>query len=161
MGRFIAKTIKGSVIEYDNGSFDEWCVYLVKENGERHAFRDIEYFNLLEQFGLIYGQEKVYNDFVDIYNNSSTSISDITINKISKLAKEYENNENKAFVLFVVLHATMVAEENKENTKLGKRIKRLGVHQVLIDNIKPKIASGFSRGMKWGEIDRICTEKGF
>lgn len=46
-------------------------------------------------------------------------------------------------------------------TKLGKRIKRLGMHQTLVDKIDPEIAAHFSRGMKWTEIDEHCTARGF
>lgn len=35
----------------------------------------------------------------------------------------------------------MVAEENKLGTKLGKRIKRLGIHQVLYDRYSPAAAA--------------------
>jgi hypothetical protein len=55
----------------------------------------------------------------------------------------------------------MVAEENKTNTKLGKKIKRLGVHQILIENMKPEIAANFSKGMKWQEISNECKIRGF
>ena len=43
----------------------------------------------------------------------------------------------------------MITEENKRNTRLGKRIKRLGMHQVLIEEIQPAIAVNFSRVMGW------------
>lgn len=42
-----------------------------------------------------------------------------------------------------VLYAGMIAEENKENAVLGKRIKRLGMHQVLPDEMPPETASVF------------------
>ncbi len=41
-------------------------------------------------------------------------------------------------IWFNVLYAGMVAEENKENAVLKKRIKRLGMHQVLIDGLEPE-----------------------
>ena len=55
----------------------------------------------------------------------------------------------------------MIAEENKANTKLGKKIKRLGVHQILIENITPNISANYSKGMKWREIEKECKERGF
>lgn len=62
---------------------------------------------------------------------------------------------------FNVLYAGMIAEENKENTILKKRIKRLGVHQVLIDNVSPGETAVFSKGKKWKELDEIMRLKGF
>lgn len=55
----------------------------------------------------------------------------------------------------------MIAEENKENTQLGKQIKRLGVHQVLIEKMGCNEAANFSKGIRWRQIDAICSSKGF
>ena len=55
----------------------------------------------------------------------------------------------------------MVAEENKLNTKLGKRIKRLGIYQILIENSSPETAAVFSKGKKWKELDDLMKTKGF
>jgi len=55
----------------------------------------------------------------------------------------------------------MVAEENRENAKLKKRIKRLGIHQVLIEGISPEIAANFSRDKVWIILDGIMKKKGF
>lgn len=55
----------------------------------------------------------------------------------------------------------MIAEENKDYAILKKRIKRLGMHQILIEKISPEKASNFSRGRNWRELDKICKEYGF
>lgn len=55
----------------------------------------------------------------------------------------------------------MISEEQKEHTKLGKRIKRLGIHKLLIEGIPVNKAANFMRGMKWREIDKICLKLGF
>jgi len=44
---------------------------------------------------------------------------------------------------------------------LGKRIKRLGMYQTLVDNMEPATAANFSRGMRWQEIDEQCKKRGF
>lgn len=44
MGQVIKSFADGSFLEYDKGSFDEWCVYLTKPYRERRAPRDVEYF---------------------------------------------------------------------------------------------------------------------
>jgi hypothetical protein len=55
----------------------------------------------------------------------------------------------------------MVAEENKEHAILKKRIKRLGLYQVLVENMEPEQAAIFSKGKKWTELDKLMKEKGF
>jgi hypothetical protein len=55
----------------------------------------------------------------------------------------------------------MIAEENKKNAILKKRIKRLGIYQVLIEGMKPEVAAVFSKGKKWRELDKTMLERGF
>ena len=60
-----------------------------------------------------------------------------------------------------VLYAGMIAEENKKNAILKKRIKRLGMYQVLIEQMPPEQAAVFSKGKKWKELDQLMATKGF
>ncbi|WP_287129575.1 DUF7004 family protein [Candidatus Cyanaurora vandensis] len=55
----------------------------------------------------------------------------------------------------------MVAEENKKFTKLGKRVKHLGVYQILIEGMPAHQAANFSKGKKWREIATDCKNRGF
>ena len=67
----------------------------------------------------------------------------------------------EAEVLFSILYMAMISEEKKRNTKLGKRIKRLGVHKLLIEGKDIYEAANFMKGMKWRDIDQLCKERGF
>lgn len=49
------------------------------------------------------------------------------------VVKNFSEYSNKFAIVFTIIYLGMVAEENKLGTKLGKRIKRLGIHQVLYD----------------------------
>jgi hypothetical protein len=64
-------------------------------------------------------------------------------------------------IWFTVIYAGMVAEENKKNAKLKKRIKRLGMFQVLIEKKSAEYAANFSKGKKWKELDTIMLSAGF
>jgi hypothetical protein len=63
--------------------------------------------------------------------------------------------------IFGILYAGMIAEEQKDKKILGKRIKRLGVHQVLVELVDPKIAANYSRGKRWSDLDIECKQRGF
>ena len=72
-------------------------------------------------------------------------------------------------------------ENNKKNTVLKKRVKRLGVHQVLIDGMQPREAANYSKKFLWQKnpqklaqwqalgknvpfwkvLDRECASRGF
>ena len=64
-------------------------------------------------------------------------------------------------VIFSILYMAMIAEERKKNTRLGKRIKRLGIHKLLIEKSNVLDAANFMRGMGWREIDSLCRARGF
>ena len=64
-------------------------------------------------------------------------------------------------ILFSTLYMTMISEEQKQYTKLGKRIKRLGVYALLKENKTALEAAEFMKGMNWREIDKLCKERGF
>lgn len=151
----------GSLIEIGQGRFDDWCVYLTIPTNNKHAPRDYKYFKVLKALGARYGADKVYNDFLEIYNLTSSDISEEVLDKISKMSEYYEPYCVKFDIVMTVIYLGMIAEENKAGTKLGKRIKRLGIHQVLKENLDPEIAANYSRGKGWKFIDYECKIRDF
>ena len=83
------------------------------------------------------------------------------MNRISTLSASYGDNALAVDVVFTILYMAMIAEERKAYTKLGKRIKRLGIHALLIENVPVNSAANFMRGMGWREIDNLCRQRGF
>ena len=151
----------GGIIEFDKGSFDEWCVYVTKSNGERFAPSDLQYFSRLKKLGEKHKAQKIYDDFVVIYNRTTIKPEPDVFALISLLSRSYGTDALEIEIWFNVLYAGMIAEENKTNAVLKKRIKRLGMHQVLIEEIEPEVAAGFSKGIKWQQLDRLMKAKGF
>lgn len=161
MGQIVTQFSDGSYLEYDTGSFDDWCVYLSRPNALRYAPKDCQYFERLHEYSLTHGAKKLYDDFVSIYNETTKVRSNGVFDYIKEIAKSYGTDEISVAIDFSILYMGMVAEENKARTKLGKRVKRLGVHQVLIDGMDYNTAANFSKGKKWRELDEICKSKGF
>jgi hypothetical protein len=161
MSQLVAKLPDGSIIEFDKGKFDEWCVYLKRPNQLRYAPKDLEYFSILKKLGSIYGNDKIYNDFVKFYNLTSCKIDNAIINIIIEISQFYNQYKIEICIWFTVIYAGMIAEENKTKAILKKRIKRLGLHQLLIDDFESEKAANYSRGKNWQELDKICKEKGF
>lgn len=52
-------------------------------------------------------------------------------------------------------------KKNKANTKVGRRIKRLGLYYLLIKGETPEYSANFMKNKKWREIDKMCQEGGF
>jgi hypothetical protein len=82
------------------------------------------------------------------------------VENIKNVAKKYPNSGEVELIL-IFLYAGMVAEENKDKAILKKYIKRLGVHQVLIEKMPAEIAANYSRGKNWRELKLECEARGF
>jgi hypothetical protein len=54
---------------------------------------------------------------------------------IETKSRKYASEQSEVEIWLTIIYAGMVAEENKENAVLKKRIKHLGMHQLLIKNI--------------------------
>lgn len=160
MGQLIKKFEDGSFLEYDRGGFDDWCVYYTNATGSRRPPYDIDYFSELKDLTNEYGVDKIYNDYVQIYNATGKEIDESVLDMIDDIASSYAEGLS-VNVMFTILYMAMIAEERKENTHLGKRIKRLGIHTLLIDGLSISDAANFMRGMGWREVSRLCEERGF
>ena len=161
MGQKIKDFLDGSYLEYDRGSFDDWCVYLTKSNGSRKPPRDVDYFQQLKDYAARYGEDTIYNDYVKVYDLTGTELEPSVLQEISNIASSYGNDALEIDIIFSILYMAMIAEENKANTRLGKRIKRLGIYKLLIENCSVHNYANFMRGMGWRDIAALCDERGF
>lgn len=103
----------------------------------------------------------MYDDFVKIYTPTTSVTNSNALNLITEISDTYENDVVEMDVWLTVIYGGMIAEENKANAVLKKRIKRLGMYQVLIQGMEPSIAAHFSKGKKWRELDALMKENGF
>ncbi|OHS91358.1 hypothetical protein EHS16_06330 [Streptococcus anginosus] len=152
----------GTSIEFRTGGFDDWCVYLINTDGEAEAPLDTDYFAKLNELAGKYGVNKVYEDFVLIYDNTSTMVKEDTLNLIDNLLSSYTKEDSLTVEkLFLTLYMTMISEENYPNTRLGRRIKRLGIYEMFFGKKEVDYAANFMRGMDWKEISNLCSSRGF
>lgn len=161
MGTLIKRFNDGTFLEYDRGSFDDWCVYYTNKSGVRKPPRDTDYFQQLRDYSAQYGVEKVYGDYVRVYTLTGKEIDDAVLTGISTIAAEYGSSIRQIDILFSILYMAMIAEERKKYTRLGKKIKRLGVYKLLIENKSISESANFMRGMGWRDIEALCKERGF
>jgi hypothetical protein len=159
--RLIKTFPNGESLEYDTGVFDTWCTYLRHADGTRTPPRDAEYFSTLVEIGRSHDSQRLYSDIKKIYILTDKEISKKILDYISLVSEEYPEDRIKVEILFTILYAAFISEENKAHTKLGKRIKLLGIHQILIEGKSPEDAANFSKGMSWRDISKLCEERGF
>ena len=101
---------------------------------------------------------------MSVYSLTGKKVEQTTLDKITQIASSYNKKASDALdmdIVFTILYMAMIAEENKQYTRLGKRIKRLGVHMVLMENVDVTKAATCMNGKKWQEIDGMCRERGF
>ena len=55
----------------------------------------------------------------------------------------------------------MIAEEQKQFTRLGKRIKCLGIHMLLFEEKSVHEEANLTLDMGWRDIAALCDERGF
>ena len=161
MGEHIKTFSDGAFLEYDRGSFDDWCVYLTEANQSRKPPRDVDYFRQLKIFAEKYGATRIYDDYVYVYDLTKNTVDTNVLSEITNLSLTYGNDALEIDKIFSILYMAMIAEERKRFTRLGKRIKRLGIYRLLIEDRNVYEAANFMRGMKWTEIDALCRERDF
>jgi hypothetical protein len=161
--RLFAELPTGYRISFGPGKFDEWLIYFVSHSNVTYFPKDVEYFSTLDSVGQVYGHMNLYRDFLTLYNwigTEEVSKPEI-IEWICAMAGGYGKYRNRIINVFAILYAGMVAEEKKEHKVLGKKIKRLGIYQVLVDREQPAFAAHFSRGMKAAQLKVECEKRGF
>jgi hypothetical protein len=161
--RLFADLPTGYRISFGLGKFDEWLIYFVSHSNVTYFPKDVEYFSTLDSVGQVYGHMNLYRDFLTLYNWIGTEevAKPEVIEWICAMAGGYGKYRNRIINVFAILYAGMVAEEKKEHKVLGKKIKRLGIYQVLIDREQPAFAANFSRGMKASQLKVECEKRGF
>ncbi|MBK9334029.1 MAG: hypothetical protein IPM96_16895 [Ignavibacteria bacterium] len=73
-----------------------------------------------------YNKDKVYYDFVDIYEKTTGSIDSSVLNQIDKIVGTY-NKDDKIIIeqWFTVIYGGMIAEENKKACKIKEKNKTI------------------------------------
>lgn len=148
----IIKTKNNYSIFFAPGNFDDWCVYM------EHAPTDDEYFEWIYVLSKQYGRTQVYNDFMRIYNIVDGSFNP---QKCLEVAEDNDQHYNEDTVQWwVVFYMTMTAECKKENAILKKRIKCLGVYNILFDELDIKTVTTYMKGKSWKYLDELMKERG-
>jgi hypothetical protein len=155
--RLLVKFSRGE-IHFATGRFDDWAVHVSVADWPQYP-KDEWYFKKLKKFALFLG-DVVYDDFVSIFEATTAEIDENVLKNIKAIAKKYPTPW-EAEGIFYILYGGMIAEENKENAILKKRMKMLGVHQLLKEGFTSVEAAGFSWGKPWYELDEECQKYGF
>jgi len=151
----------GSHIEFSRGRFDQWCVYLTRPNVGRHAPLDRQYFTTVQSLATRHGTDLLWAVFVRLCERTGREPDQEVLDGLTIVASRFESDGLEFDIAFTCIYMGMIAEENKAGTRLGKRIKKLAMHQILREGMRVDEAANFTKGMKWRQIDALCLERGF
>ena len=147
---------------FDKGKFDDWCVYILENNGQKKMPKEETCLTDLMYIDRFYPSGKVYEDFLDIYDMASKKIDPSVLMTIDNLCTTY--NEEHQLIMqqwLAVLYAYMIAEENKSRSILKKRTLRLALYQMFKLGMQPFKASEFSKGKDWQVLNDLMFSYGF
>ncbi len=157
----------GTTLSFAKGKKDLWCVYYYTPTTRPVSPRDQDYFQELLDLANKYGNDYVYEDFVDVYDHTDRNVNPAMAQYIIDLAnKRYPDESLAVAKLFTILYMAMVAEYYYVNrygrpSRLKKRTKRLGVHQILMEGMSVIDAKEYSKGRNFAELDALCRRYGF
>lgn len=143
---------------FGEGKFDEWCVYCRKPNGGFWFALDKQYLYWIKKMSLRYGKEKVYNDFLRIFE---VARFDFDFEEGYSVIKEVSLNYPVCTEhWWTIFYMTMIAECHKEGTILNKRIKHLGVYNVIFDGYGSGYTANYMKKLHWWELDELMRVRG-
>lgn len=157
----IKKFSNGTILKQGRGKFDDYCVYIKRDGENEYAPTDKECFAFFIKMAKKYDAKRIYKDYAVIYDRTSAQRDMRVLDEIEEISKAYPGDEDGFAEWFSVLYLAMIAEENKKYSVLGKRIKRLGMYQILFENMAAGDAAFFSVGKKVAQLSPMCKERGF
>ncbi|MCW3160663.1 DUF7004 family protein [Chryseobacterium oryctis] len=159
--KIIKEFNNGGRLFYDKGNFDKWCIFYECEPREVKKFAPTDKFYFKHLLDSSKKYITVYDDLMDIFHKTTNEFDEKILHDIEFICQKYGEDALQIEITFIVVYCGMIAEEKKANTKLGKRIKMLGIHQLLKENFGIDEAADFSRGKGWRILDEECKKYGF
>ena len=135
------------------------------------APEDIDYMQDIRDLAAKYGQDRVWESFLALYESipqeHGVNLTRAMTEKVVEIASQFPEEENLRMTLDCLLCA-MIAENNrlkkygsKYDTKLGKKIKALGVYQAIYEtDMTIRQVADYSKSKGWRWISEECAKRG-
>lgn len=89
MGQIIQRFRDGAFLEYDRGSFDDWCVYFTEPSGSRKPPMDVDYFSQIQDLADRFGAHTVYENYVTVYDMTDKCVYGSVFDTITDVSSKY------------------------------------------------------------------------
>lgn len=160
------KEMTGTQTDF-TGSFVQYAVV----DFEFDAPEDVDYMQDIRDLASKYGQDRVWASFMELYNcipqKRGVGITRAMTQKVIEIASQYPGEPDLRLTLDCLLCA-MIAENNRLrkygsqfDTKLGKKIKALGVYQAIYEtDMSIRQVADYSKNRGWRWISEECRRRG-
>lgn len=149
-------------IFFATGKIDAWCVYRQKPDGKRLAPRDTDYFQDLSLLANKYEPHLVYKFFLTIYEATDKKVQKSVLETIRQQALTLEQDDQLQYgKVMMTIYYAMVAEENRKpeyQFPLKKKVKKIGIHQILVLGMSSTEAANYSKGKKAKELKELLIK---
>ncbi len=107
-------------------------MYYIAPTGQKKAPKDIEYFSFIKELDETYGSDMVYNLIFEIFKKTTNNVDTQILEYITQQCKiKFGTQSLEADKNITFIYLGMIAEENKKNAVVKKRIKMLGIYYLL------------------------------
>lgn len=160
------KEMTGTKTDF-TGSFVQYAVI----DFDFDAPEDVDYMQDIRDLAETYGKDRVWNSFMELYEcipqQRGVGITRMMTQKVKDIASQYPDEPDLRLTLDCLLCA-MIAEGNRLrkygsqfDTKLGKKIKALGVYQAIYEtDMSIRQVADYSKGKSWRWISEECRKRG-
>ena len=166
LDKITVKEMTGTKTDF-TGSFVQYAVV----DFDFDAPEDIDYMQDIRDLAAKYGQDRVWESFMELYESipqeRGIGITRKMTRKVIEIASQYPEEPDLRLTLDCLLCA-MIAENNRLrkygsqfDTKLGKKIKALGVYQAIYEtDMSIRQVADYSKGKGWRWISEECRKRG-
>lgn len=162
---FVRLRYDDELIFFGHGSEDAWCAYTGKYDDDGLLLcakpSDKYYFAVIKNIADTNDCNiSMYQDFVDVCRRTGKLVDSQLVDYIGALADKYCEDADVIYNMFMHVYYGMIAEENKAHVHLGKSIKLLGLHDLLIKGKPVNECADCNRGSDWRKIYMDCRMSG-
>lgn len=131
--------------------------------------KDAYYFSKLSLLSIKYDKNKLYNELKMLYNLTEDFLDRKVIQYIDYVSRDYGEDENNIYNLFLHIYYGMIAEEhfqrvdefgNVKRTQVGKLVKMIGLSGFLLDNKLVSEVCVETCGMSIRRINELANKYG-
>ena len=96
-------------MEFDSRREYKWFVYFDQANADRQHTGYVENLRELQNFATRYSPDRLYRDFVKIYDATEINVNPKTLDLIAEISESYDDDAANINYLFTLIYFAMLS----------------------------------------------------